>query len=58
VQVDGDVLVGPRMGVGPVGFSAEQQDQLWALWRGGESFRGMERALGVSMPRIQRGASL
>ncbi len=25
------------MGVGPVGFSIAQQDQLWEMWRGGES---------------------
>ena len=42
------------MGVGPVGFSVEQQDLLWGMWRGGESLRGMGRSLGVSMPRIQR----
>jgi len=54
VQVDDDVLVEVGMGVGPVGFSAEQQDQLWGMWRGGESLRTMERSLGVSLPRIQR----
>ncbi len=42
------------MGVGPVGFSIEQQDQLWEMWRGGESIRAIERAMAVSMPRIQR----
>jgi len=42
------------MGVGPVGFSVEQQDLLWGMWRGGESIRAMERALAVSLPRIQR----
>ncbi len=25
------------MGVGPVGFSVEQQDLLWGMWRGGVS---------------------
>jgi len=54
VQVDDDVLVEVGMGVGPVGFSVELQDQLWEWWRGGESIRAMVRALGVSMPRIQR----
>jgi len=54
VQVDDDVLVEVGMGVGPVGFSAEQQDLLWGMWRGGESLRTMERALAVSLPRIQR----
>jgi len=54
VQVDDDVLVEVGMGVGPVGFSAEQQDQLWGMWRGGESLRTMERSLAVSLPRIQR----
>ncbi len=42
------------MGVGPVGFSVEQQDLLWGMWRGGESLRTIERSLGVSLPRIQR----
>jgi len=42
------------MAVGPVGFSIEQQDLLWRMWRGGESLRTMGRSLGVSMPRIQR----
>jgi len=54
VQVDDDVLVEVGMGVGPVGFSVEQQDLLWGMWRGGESLRTMERALAVSLPRIQR----
>jgi len=54
VQVDDDVLVEVGMGVGPVGFSDEQQDQLWGMWRGGESLRTMERSLAVSLPRIQR----
>ncbi len=35
------------MGVGPVGFIIEQQDQLWEMWRGRESIRAMVRALGV-----------
>jgi hypothetical protein len=35
-----------------VGFSVEQQDLLWEMWRGGESIRAMERALAVSLPRI------
>jgi len=34
VQVDDHVLVEVGMGVGPVGFSAEQQDQLWGMWPG------------------------
>jgi len=51
VQVDDDVLVEVGMGVGPVGFSTEQQDQLWEMWRGGESIRAIERAMVVSMPR-------
>jgi len=54
VQVDDDVLVEVGMGVGPVGFGVEQQDLLWGMWRGGESIRAMERALAVSLPRIQR----
>ena len=54
MQVDDDVLVEVGMGVGPVEFSIEQQDQLWEMWRGGESIRAIERAMAVSMPRIQR----
>ncbi len=42
------------MGVGPVGFSVEQQGLLWGMRRGGASIRAMERALAVSLPRIQR----
>jgi IS30 family transposase len=42
------------MGVGPVGFSVEQQDLLWAMWRRGESIREMERTLGETLPRIRR----
>ena len=54
MQVHNDVLVVAGMGVGPVGFSVEQQDLLWTMWRGGESIRAIERSLGVSMPRIQQ----
>jgi len=54
VHVGADVLVEVGMGVGPVGFSVEQQDLLWGMWWGGESIRGMGRALGVSVPRVQR----
>lgn len=42
------------MGVGPVGFSVEQQNLLWAMWRGGESIREMERTLGETLPLIRR----
>jgi hypothetical protein len=42
------------MGVGPVGFSVEQQDLLWAMWLRGESIREMERTLGETLPRIRR----
>ena len=42
------------MGDGAVGFSVEQQELLWGLWRGGESLRGIGRSMGVSMPRVQR----
>src|ERR1700757_5009646 len=42
------------MGVGPVGFSVEQQNLLWAMWRRGDSIREMERALGETLPRIRR----
>jgi hypothetical protein len=42
------------MGVGPVGFSLEQQNLLWAMWRRGDSIREMERTLGETLPRIRR----
>jgi Helix-turn-helix domain len=42
------------MGVGPVGFSVEQQNLLWAMWRRGDSIREMERTLGETLPRIRR----
>src|SRR5215510_16398799 len=40
--------------VGPVGFSVEQQNLLWAMWRRGDSIREMERTLGEALPRIRR----
>jgi Helix-turn-helix domain len=42
------------VGVGPVGFSVEQQNLLWAQWRRGDSIREMERTLGETLPRIRR----
>ena len=42
------------MGVGPVGFSVEQQNLLWVMWRRGDSIREMERRLGETLPRIGR----
>ena len=33
------------MGVGPVGFSVEQQNLLWAMWRRGDSIREIGRAV-------------
>src|SRR5262245_14728561 len=42
------------MGVGPLGFSVEQQNLLWAMWRRGDSIREMERTLGEALPRIRR----
>jgi transposase, IS30 family len=42
------------MGVGPIGFSVEQQNLLWAMWRRGDSIREMERTLGETLPRIRR----
>ncbi len=42
------------MGVGVAGFSVEQQDQLWDMWRGGDPIREIERTLRVTKPRIQR----
>jgi IS30 family transposase len=42
------------MGVGAVGFSVEQQNLLWAMWRRGDSIREMERTLGETLPRIRR----
>ncbi len=40
--------------MGPVGFSVEQQDLIWAMWRRGDAIREMERALGETLPRIRR----
>jgi len=42
------------MAVGVAGLNLEQQDQLWDMWRGGASIRGIERSLRLSKPRIQR----
>jgi IS30 family transposase len=42
------------LGVGPIGFSVEQQNLLWAMWRRGDSIREMERTLGETLPRIRR----
>ena len=41
------------MGAGPVIFSVEQQNLLWAMRRDGESIREMERTLGETMPRMR-----
>jgi hypothetical protein len=38
------------MGVGPVGFSVEQQNLLWAMWRRGDSIREMETISTLSRP--------
>src|ERR1700741_4268730 len=43
-----------EVGVGPVGFSVEQQDLIWAMWRRGDAIREMERTLGETLPRIRR----
>ena len=40
--------------MGPVGFSVEQQDLIWAMWRRGDAIREMERTLGETLPRIRR----
>ena len=37
------------MGVGPVGFSVEQRNLLWVMWRRGDSIREMERTLGETL---------
>ena len=42
------------MGVGPIGFSVEQQNLLWVMWRRGDSIREMERTLDETLPRIRR----
>ena len=39
--------------MGPVGFSVEQQDLIWAVWRRGDAIREMERTLGETLPRIR-----
>ena len=36
--------------MGPVGFSVEQQDLIWAMWRRGDAIREMERTLGETLP--------
>ena len=36
------------------GLSVEQQDQLWARWRAGESLRGIGRSLGLSHATVHR----
>jgi len=55
VQVDADVCWWRSGWVWvPVGFSIEQQDQLWEMWRGRRVDPAIERAMAVSMPRIQR----
>jgi hypothetical protein len=38
----------------PVRFSIEQQDLIWAMWRGGDSLREIERQVSETMPRIRR----
>ena len=40
--------------MGPVGFSVEQQNLLWVMWRCGDSIREMMRTLGETLPRIRR----
>ena len=40
--------------MGPVGFDVEQQALIWAMWRGGDAIREMERTLGETLPRIRR----
>ncbi len=43
------------MGVGPIGFSVEEQNLMWSMRRAGESIREMERTLGETVPpRIRR----
>ena len=42
------------MGVDPIGFSVEQQNLLWVMWRRGDSIREMECTLGETLPRIRR----
>ena len=43
-----------QVGAGAVGFSVEQQNLMWAMWRRGESIREIERTLGETRPRIRR----
>jgi hypothetical protein len=42
------------MGAGPVGFSVEQQNLLWAMWRRGDSIREMERTLAADACVVER----
>lgn len=39
------------MDVAPVGFSVEQQNLLWVMWRRGDSIREMECTLGETLPQ-------
>jgi hypothetical protein len=54
LQVVDDVMCGGGAGCGSVGFSVEQQNLLWVMWRRGDSIREMERTLGETLPRIRR----
>ncbi len=36
------------------GLSADQQDQVWARWRAGESLRSIARSLGINRPATVR----
>ena len=40
--------------MGPIGFSVEQQNLLWAMWRRGDSIPEMERTLGETLPGMRR----
>ena len=37
------------------GLSAEQQEEIWARWRAGESLRAISRGMGIHRPATVRG---
>jgi IS30 family transposase len=48
------VIVEAWVGNRVFGFTVEQENLIWELWRGGESLREIVRVLGETKPRIRR----
>jgi hypothetical protein len=48
------VIVEAWVGNRVLGFTVEQENLIWELWRGGESLREIVRVLGETKPRIRR----